>query len=379
MVDFELSPEQLQVRSLARRFAREVVLPRAAQWDREERYPHEEVAAAAELGLLNLGVPSDLGGSGMGMLDEAIVAEEIGYACMGFYTILMASDLGITPLLLAGTREQRERFLRPLTSGARLAAFALSEPDNGSDAAALSTRAVLDDHEVTLSGSKMWISNGAEAEWTVVFATTDPALGHRGVVAVVVERGTPGVQTRPIHGKLGQRCAPTAELVFDDVRVPRANLIGAVGEGFSLAMRTLDRTRVPVAAGSVGVAQRALDEATSYAHERQAFGAPIARLQAIQFKLADMAIGLETARLATWRAAWLVDRGRPDAAASAIAKCYASDVAFRAAEEALNVHGGYGYVDEYPVAKLMRDVKLNQIYEGTNEVMRLVIARALMR
>ncbi|TVR92695.1 MAG: acyl-CoA dehydrogenase, partial [Trueperaceae bacterium] len=257
--------------------------------------------------------------------------------------------------------------------------FALSEPDNGSDAAALRTRARIEGDEIVLDGSKMWISNGAEAEWVVVFATADPSAGHRGVVAVVVERGTHGLQAQPIHGKLGQRCAPTSELVFDGVRVPRDNVLGEVGDGFSLAMRTLDRTRIPVAAGSVGVARRALDEAVRYAKERHAFGSPINRLQAIQFKLADMAITVETSRWATWRAAWLVDQGRPDAAASAIAKCYASDAAFAAANEALHVHGGYGYVDEYPVAKLLRDVKLNQIYEGTNEVMRLVIARSLVR
>ena len=379
MIDFELDPEQHQIRELARRFARDEVQPHAAAWDRAATYPERAVDAAAELGLLNVGVPSEHGGLGLGMLTEVLVAEELAYGCMGFYTILMASDLGVTPVVLAGTNAQRERFLRPLTEGPRLAAFALSEPDNGSDAAALRTRARIEGDEIVLNGSKMWISNGAEAEWIVVFATADPSAGHRGVVAVVVERGTPGLRAQPIHGKLGQRCAPTAELVFEGVRVPLDNVLGEVGDGFALAMRTLDRTRIPVAAGSVGVARRALDEAARYAEERQAFGAPINRLQAIQFKLANMAIGVETARWATWRAAWLVDRGTPDAAASAIAKCYASDAAFAATNEALNVHGGYGYVDEYPVAKLLRDVKLNQIYEGTNEVMRLVIARSLVR
>ena len=379
MIDFELSAEQRQIRALAARFARDEVLPNAATWDREARFPETAVAAAAELGLLNVGIPADHGGLGLGMLEEVLVAEELAYACMGFYTILMASDLGVTPVVLAGTEEQRERFLRPLTASPGLAAFALSEPDNGSDAAALRTRARFEGDEVVLDGSKMWISNGAEAEWVVVFANADPSAGHRGVVAVVVERGTPGLRAHPIHGKLGQRCAPTAELVLDGVRVPRANVLGEIGDGFALAMRTLDRTRIPVAAGAVGVARRARDESVRYAGERHAFGGPIARLQAIQFKLADMAIAVETARWATWRAAWLVDRGTPDAAASAIAKCYASDAAFAAANEALNVHGGYGYVDEYPVAKLLRDVKLNQIYEGTNEVMRVVIARSLVR
>jgi acyl-CoA dehydrogenase len=379
MIDFELSDEQKQIRSMARAFAREHVLPHAAAWDRETHYPDDVVAAAAELGLLNVGVPEEVGGLGLGMLDEIVIAEELAYACMGFYTILMASDLGLTPIVLAGTPEQRRRFLEPLTTQARLAAFALSEPDNGSDASGLRTQARFEGDEVVLDGTKMWISNGEQASVIVVFATVEVGSGHKGTVAVVVEGGTPGLEAIPIHGKLGQRASPTAELVLRGVRVPSANLLGEVGDGFKIAMRTLDRTRVPVAAGSVGVAQRALDEAVSYASTRQAFGGPITRFQAIQFKLADMKIGIETARWMTYRAAWLIDRGLPHTEASAIAKCYASDIAFRAAEEALHVHGGYGYVDEFPVGKLMRDVKLNQIYEGTNEIQRVVIARGLMR
>jgi acyl-CoA dehydrogenase len=378
-MDFDLSDEQKQMQAMARAFAREAVLPHAADWDREVHYPEDVVAQAAELGLLNVGVPEAHGGLGLGMVDEVVIAEELAYACMGFYTILMASELGVTPIVLAGSDDQQRRFLAPLTEGPRLAAFALSEADNGSDAAAMRTRARVTADEVVLSGSKMWISNGEHADVHVVFATVDPDAGHRGTVAVVVEGTAPGLSARPIHGKLGQRASPTAELVLDEVRVPRSNLLGGVGDGFKIAMRTLDKTRVPVAAGSVGVAQRALDEAVAYAKERHAFGQPIARFQAIQFKLADMRIGLETARWMTYRAAWLIDRGRPHSEASAIAKCYASDVAFRAAEEAVHVHGGYGYVDEYPVAKLMRDVKLNQIFEGTNEIQRVVIARGLVR
>jgi len=379
VISFGLSDEQLQMQALARQFARERVIPHAAEWDRAARYPEATVAAAAELGLLNLGVPERVGGLGLGMVDEVVVAEELAYGCMGFYTILMASDLGLTPIVLAGTAEQQARFLTPLAAGAKLAAFALSEPDNGSDAAALRTRARFDGDDIVLDGTKMWISNGDQAAVVVVFATVDEAARHGGTVAVVVERGTPGLRAVPIHGKLGQRASPTAELVLEGVRVPRANLLGEVGDGFGIAMRTLDRTRIPVAAGSVGVARRALDESVAYARERHAFGAPIARLQAIQFKLADMAIGVETARWMTYRAAWLADTGGRHTEASAVAKCYASDTAFRAADEAINVHGGYGYVDEYPVAKLLRDVKLNQIYEGTNEIMRLVIARGLVR
>ena len=379
MIDFELSPEQKQFQALARDFARDHVIPVAAQHDRDETYPEAVVAAAHEVGLLNVGVPQAVGGLGLGMVDEVVIGEELAYGCMGIYTILMASELGITPLLLAGTPEQHRRFLAPLLEGPRLAAFALSEPNNGSDAGAMSTRAELRGDEVVLNGVKTWISNGGIADVTVVFATFDPELKHRGTLAVVVEKGTPGLTCHKLHGKLGQRASPTYEMVFEDVVVPRANVLGEPGDGFRIAMRTLDKTRVPVAAGAVGVARRALDEARAYALQRHAFGRPIADFQAIQFKLADMKIGVETARWQTYRAAWLVDQGRPHGEAAAIAKAYASDMAFQAAQEAINVFGGYGYMNEYPVEKLMRDVKLNQIYEGTNEIQRLVIARSVLK
>ena len=379
MIDFELTDEQKQFQSVARQFAREHVLPVAAQHDQEESYPEAVVQRGFELGLLNTIVPESVGGLGLGSLDEAIIGEEIAYGCMGIYTVFMASELGITPLLLAGTAEQQQRFLAPLLEAPRLAAFALSEPDNGSDAAAMKTRATIEGDEVVINGSKMWISNGDRAAFTVVFASFDPGLRHKGTLAVVVEEGREGFSARKLHGKLGQRASPTAELVFDNVRVPTANILGQPGDGFRIAMRTLDKTRIPVAAGSVGVARRALDEALAYAAEREAFGKRIAEFQAIQFKLAEMKIGIETARWQTYHAAWLADRGLPHGEAAAIAKAYASDMAFRSAEEALNVHGGYGYVNEYPVEKLMRDVKLNQIYEGTNEIQRVVIARGLLR
>jgi len=378
VIGFELTAEQKQFQKLARDFVRDQVIPVAALHDQEASYPGEVVKAAHEVGLLNVGIPAAAGGLGLGLLDEAILGEEFGYGCMGIYTVLMASDLGITPLLLAGTPEQHERFLRPLTEGPRLAAFALSEPDNGSDAAGLSTKAVFEGDEIVITGTKTWISNGGIADFNVVFATFDPELRHRGTVAVVVETDRAGFSANKLHGKLGQRASPTYELVFDGVRVPASNLLGEVGEGFKIAMRTLDRTRVPVAAGSVGVLRRALDESRAYALERQAFGGPIARFQAIQFKLADMKIALETARWQTYHAAWLADEGRPHAEAAAIAKAYASDSAFAGAQEAINIFGGYGYMNEYPVEKLMRDVKLNQIYEGTNEIQRLVIARHVL-
>lgn len=379
MIDFSLSDEQKQIQALARQFAREVIAPAAALHDRDESYPEEVVEKAFGLGLLNVGIPAAAGGLGLGMVDEVLVGEELAWGCMGIYTILMASELGITPLVLAGTPEQHAKFLTPLLDKPALAAFALSEADNGSDAAAMGTRATVTGDSIVLSGSKMWITNGGLADLTVVFATTDPALGTKGTVAVVVPKDAPGFSHAKLHGKLGQRASYTAELTFDSVEVPLDHLLGGVGDGFKIAMQTLDRTRIPVAAGSVGIARRALDESLAYAAERQAFGRPISAFQSIQFKLADMKISVETARLMTWHAAWLVDQGLPHAQASAIAKVYASDIAFDAANEAIQVHGGYGYMNEYPVEKLLRDVKLNQIYEGTNEIQRVVIARSLLR
>ena len=379
MIGFELSDDQKQIQALARNFVKDNVTPVAAQHDRDETYPATVVEAAHEVGLLNVSVPEAVGGLGLSMLDEAIIGEEFGYGCMGIYTILMASELGIMPLLLAATPEQQQRFLAPLVEGPRLAAFALSEPNNGSDAGGLRTRAVFDGDEIVITGTKTWISNGGVADFSVVFASFDPALKHKGTVAVVVELDRPGLSTNKLHGKLGQRASPTYEMVFDDVRVPISNMLGQQGDGFKIAMRTLDKTRIPVAAGAVGVLRRALDESSKYANEREAFGRPIGQFQAIQFKLANMKIALEAARLQTWYAAWLADNDKPHAEAAAIAKAYASDSAFDAAQEAINVFGGYGYMNEYPVEKLMRDVKLNQIYEGTNEIQRVVIARHVLQ
>src|SRR5690625_2287233 len=379
MIGFSLNDEQKQFQALARQFARDVIAPAAREHDRAETYPEEVIRQAHALGLLNIGIPETAGGLGLGMLDEVIIAEELAWGCMGIYTIMMASELGITPLVLAGTEEQHERFLTPLLDKPALAAFALSEADNGSDAAAMGARAEPVAGGFRLNGSKMWITNGGLADVTVVFATTDPALGTKGSVALLVEKDTPGFSHAKLTGKLGQRASYTAELVFEDVHVPEENLLGSVGDGFRIAMQTLDRTRIPVGAGSVGIARRALEESLAYAQERQAFGRPVSRFQAIQFKLADMKIQSDAARLQCWHAAWLVDQGLPHSQASAMAKTFASDIALSAASEAIQIHGGYGYMDEYPVEKLLRDVKLNQIYEGTNEIQRVVIARSLLR
>lgn len=374
-IDFSLTDEQKQLQALARRFAREQIAPIAAEYDRREEVPWAVVEKLHQVGLLNAIIPEEYGGLGLGMIDEAIIGEELAWGCMGIYTIPMASDLGITPMLLAANPQQKERFFATLTQKPALAAFALSEPGNGSDAAALRTKAVRNGDYYVLNGTKTWISNGGEAELVVVFATINPEARHKGVVALVVEKGTPGFSANKLHGKMGQRASGTYELVFEDCKVPVANLLGQEGDGFKIAMNTLNKTRIPVAAGSVGVARRALDESSKYAKEREAFGKSIADYQAIQFKLAEMLMGIETARAYTYYAAWLTDQHLPQAHAAAIAKAYASEMAFEAANQAIQIHGGYGYMHEYPVEKLLRDVKLNQIYEGTNEIQRLIVAR----
>jgi acyl-CoA dehydrogenase len=378
-IDFRLTDEQEQLRALAREFAEREIMPVAAEYDRAESFPHSVIAKAAEVGLLNMIIPTASGGLGLGMLEEAILGEELARGCMGIYSILMASELGLTPVVMAGSPEQHQEWLAPLVGQPKLAAFGLSEAGNGSDAAAMRTKAVLEGDEWVINGSKMWITNGGMADFTVVFCTTDASLRHKSSVAIIVPHDAPGFSYNKIHHKMGQRAAQTSELVFEDVRVPKGNMLGNVGDGFKIAMKTLDKTRIPVAAGSVGIARRALEESVKYARAREAFGKPISEFQAIQIKVAEMSIGLETARLATWYAAWLVDQGQPHASAAAIAKAYASEAAFEAANQAIQVHGGYGYVGEYPVEKLLRDVKLNQIYEGTNEIQRLVIARGLLK
>ncbi|PTA69809.1 acyl-CoA dehydrogenase family protein [Deinococcus arcticus] len=378
-MDFTLSDEQRQLQQLARDFARKEIIPIAAEYDQKEELPWQVVEKAFEVGLLNPSIPEHAGGLGLGMFDECLIGEELAYGCMGIYTVLMASELGIAPVLIGGTEEQQKRFLGPLTEKAGLAAFALSEPNNGSDAAGMHTTAVLDGDEWVLNGTKMWISNGGLADFTVVFATTDKQGGHRATVALVVPRDAPGFSWNKIKHKMGQRASLTSELVFENVRVPRANQLGGLGDGFKIAMKTLDKTRIPVAAGSVGIARRAMEESIKYAKEREAFGKPIATFQAIQFKLAEMAMGIETGRLMYQKAAWLVDQDLPHGFESAIAKAYCSEMAFSAANEGIQIHGGYGYVGEYPVEKLLRDVKLNQIYEGTNEIQRVVISRQLLK
>ncbi|HYA58029.1 MAG TPA: acyl-CoA dehydrogenase family protein [Thermoplasmata archaeon] len=379
MPDFSLTPEQESLRDMARKFARTEMAPHAAECDRLARFPEEIYRKAYDLGLMNLNVPAEYGGSGLPLLDQCLIVEELAQACGGMTTSIIANCLALEPILLAGTPEQKERFLSPFCKEYHLASFALTEPSTGSDAGAIRTRAQRDGEFYVLDGEKCFISNAPNASLFTVFATSDPNARHRGINAFVVSRSAPGVTVGKEEEKMGHRASSTSSIKFEGVRVPVADRLGAEGEGFSISMRTLDQTRTPIGALATGIAQAALDHAASYSLKRVTFGKPIGEHQAIQIKLANMVQAVHAARFLTWHAAWTIDRGGRGTLESSIAKCFASDAAFQVADEAIQTFGGYGYMKEYPVEKLLRDAKLTQIYEGANEIQRTVIARELLR
>lgn len=379
MPDFGLSEEQRSLQDLARKFARTEMAPRAAACDREGRFPEEVMRKAWELGLMNLNIPTEYGGSGLGLLDQCLIVEELAHACAGMTTSVIANCLALEPILLGGSPEQRQEVLTPFCASYHLASFCLTEPGGGSDAGALQTRARRDGEHYVLDGEKCFITNGPHASLYTVFATTDPSLRHKGICAFYVPRDTEGVTPGREEEKMGHRASSTSTVRFERARVPVRQRLGAEGDGFSIAMRTLDQTRTPIGALATGIAQAALDHASAYALKRHTFGKPIAEHQAIQIKLANMAQDVHAARLLTWNAAWEIDQGRKGTLESSIAKCHASDAAMRVADEAIQVFGGYGYMKDYPVEKLLRDAKLAQIYEGSNEIQRIVIARELLR
>jgi acyl-CoA dehydrogenase len=378
MPDFALTDEQAALRDHARRFARTEMAPKAAECDRAARFPEEIYRKAWAAGLMNLNVPTEFGGSGLGSFEQCLIAEELAYGCAGMTTSILANCLALEPLILAGTEEQKARTLRPFCEEYQLAAFCLTEPSGGSDAGALRTRARRDGDAYVLDGEKTFITNGPRATLFTVFATLDPALKHKGVATFLVPRDTEGVTPGKEEEKMGHRASSTGSVKFDSVRVPGENRIGPEGSGFQTAMSTLDHTRTPIGSLAVGIAQCALDHAARYALRRVSFGKPIAEHQAIQLKLANMTQELRAARLLCWQAAWQLDHGNPATLESSIAKCYASDAAMRITDEAIQIFGGYGYMKDYPVEKLLRDAKLTQIYEGANEIQRLVIARELL-
>ncbi|MCE7937287.1 acyl-CoA dehydrogenase [bacterium] len=379
-MDFSLPDDARALRDLAHRFAVEEMRPRAAQCDESESFPWDVVHRAAAVGLTAYALPEAHGGGGItDVLSRCLVDEELFWGCAGMATALGGTLLAATPIVLAGTPEQQAAFLPRLCDPdhARLGAFALTEPDAGSDPSRMTTRATRDGSDYVLSGTKCFITNGGLADVYVVFATVEPRAGLRGITAFIVDGATPGVTGGRQERKLGIRASHTAMVHFQDARIPDTCRLGAEGEGFRIAMRTLDHSRASVAAGAVGIARAAYEVARDYAGERRQFGRPIGEFQGIGFMLADMHTAIDAARLLCWRAAWLADRGLPCAKESAMAKAFAADVAMRVTTDAVQVLGGYGYSREYPVEKWMRDAKVMQIYEGTAQIQRVVIARHL--
>ncbi|MFO7248784.1 MAG: acyl-CoA dehydrogenase family protein [Bacillota bacterium] len=376
-MDFALTEEQRQVQALARRFAREVIAPAAAECDRTARFPHAIVEEARTLGLVNLLLPASCGGTGATPVELVIVAEELAWACTGIAAAILLNNLVADALTLAGTEAQKRAYGARLATG--LGAYALTEPHAGSDVAAIRTRAVRRGRGWVLRGRKTWISHAPEADFFVVFAKTDPDAGYRGISAFLVDRHRPGVSVSPPLPKMGQRASSAAEVVFDDVELAPDALLGEEGSGFRLAMRVFDRSRPMVGALGVGLAQRALDEALAYAAEREAFGQKLLAFQGVGFKLAEMGMRTEAARLLVRQAAWKAAAGAPNTLEAAYAKTFAADTAMWAAVEAVQVFGAYGYSAEFPVEKLMRDAKVLQIYEGTNEIQRTIMVRELAR
>ncbi|MFB8207980.1 acyl-CoA dehydrogenase family protein [Streptomyces sp. NPDC056010] len=377
-MNLELSEEQEAVRQLAKDFVAREVAPHAAEWDRSENVDKSIVKKLGALGFLGLTVPEEYGGSGGDHLAYCLVTEELGRGDSSVRGIVSVS-LGLVAKTVAawGDEEQKRAWLPRLTSGDAVGCFGLTEPGTGSDAGSLATRAVRDGGDYVINGSKMFITNGTWADVVLLFARTNDTPGHKGVSAFLVPADAPGLTRRTIHGKLGLRGQATAELVLEDVRVPASALLGPEGKGFSIAMSALAKGRMSVAAGCVGIAQAALDAAVGYAGEREQFGRPIAGYQLVQELISDISVDTEAARLLTWRVADLVDRGQDFATAASRAKLFASEAAVRAANNALQVFGGYGYIDEYPVGKLLRDARVMTLYEGTSQIQKLIIGRAL--
>jgi len=369
------------MQAVARKFAKEEIIPVAAQHDRTGEYPWDIMKKAHALGLLNGHTPADIGGMDLSILTGCVIAEELAYGCTGVKTAMEASGLGQMPVILSGNKEQQKKYLGRMLEEPLVAAYAVTEPGAGSDVNGVRTRAERKGDEYIINGQKMWITNGGVANWYFLLARTDPnpkASAGKAFTGFIVERDWPGVTPGRKEQNMGQRASDTRGITFEDVRVPKENVLGVEGAGFKIAMGTFDKTRPPVAAGAVGLAQRALDEALKYAMERKTFGVPIIQHQSVSNMLADMAIGVETARLAYYLSAWEVDQGRRNSFYASIAKSYSSDVANKSASDAVQIFGGNGFNSEYPVEKLMRDAKIYQIYEGTSQIQRMIIARALL-
>ncbi|MBD3407449.1 MAG: acyl-CoA dehydrogenase [Candidatus Lokiarchaeota archaeon] len=379
-MDFSLTKEEQELYEKAKAFTKEHITPKAHLLEKKNEFPAEVVQKAYEAGLMNLHIPKEAGGPGMSLLAETFVSEATGYGCSGIATSIMCNNLAFAPLVIGATVDQLKKYVQPLITGkdAKFGAFCLTERKAGSDAAGVATRAERDGDEYVINGTKCFITNGPQAELFTVFASTQPELKHKGLSVFMIPKKK-GVKVGHIENKMGQLNSVQSEIIFEDVRVPQDCLVGAEGEGFKIAMKTLDKTRAGIAAIATGVAQRALDEAARFANIRHQFGQPIGRFQGISFKLADMGSRVAAARLLTRYAAWLADRDLPVSKDSSYAKFFASDAAMKNATDAVQIMGGYGYLSEYPVEKLMRDAKLLQIYEGTNQVQRVVAGGIILK
>jgi acyl-CoA dehydrogenase len=377
MISFELTDEQKQLQETARKFAKEEIIPKAAHHDKAGEFPKEIAKKAWELGLMNTHVSEEYGGLGLSVLDGCIITEELAYGCTGISTAMEANVLAAAPVMVAGSDEQKKKFLGCLTAEPTFAAYCVTEPGAGSDVSGIRTQAKRHGDEYVINGAKMWITNAKVASWYFVLAYTDPAQKHRGMSGFLVPADTPGITVGKKEWNMGQRASDTRGITFEEVKIPAKYRVGQEGDGFKIAMSAFDHTRPAVAAGAIGLARRAMEEAIEYATTRKTFGQPIAGFQAISFMIADMAKDIEAGRLLVHKASWLIDNGIRNTKFAAFAKAFCADVAVRSATDAVQIFGGYGYSEEYPVEKLMRDSKIYQIYEGTSQIQRLIIAKEI--
>lgn len=377
-MDFDFTEEQKMIRSVAREFARKEIAPAAAEYDKKAEFPHEIQAKARELGLINVLIPEKYGGSGLSAVEMIMVTEELAWACTGI-TVggIVMSTLTSQPILIAGNEKQKKKYLGKLAEG--FGSYCVTEPSTGSDVASIRSMAKKVKGCYILNGQKIWITNAQQASFFVVFAKTDPAARHRGISAFLVDSDLPGVEVSKKLAKMGQKATDACEVNFDNVELTSDSLLGGEGDGFKIAMKTFDHSRPSVAAMGLGISQRALDECINYSKEREAFGQPIVNFQGVGFKIADMGMRTQAARLLTYDAASKAARGERNTIEASYAKTFASDTAMWAATEAVQIHGGYGYSEEYPLEKLMRDAKVLQIYEGTNEIQRVVMVKELTK
>jgi acyl-CoA dehydrogenase len=378
MVNFQLSSEQKEISEMAMKFAKNEMMPKASEYDESGKMPMEILTKAWELGLVNTCIPPEYGGTGFSTLDSMIITESLAYGCLGMNTTLMANDLALLPITIAGNDEQKKKFLTPFTESYKIASFCLTEPGHGSDAAGIKTTIKEDGDDYIINGQKMWITNAGYADLFVIYCTTDPELKHKGISCIVLDdKNAEGLEIGAKEKKMGHKSSDTRAITFNNVRIPKENLLGNLGEGWNIAKQTLDHSRPMVAASAVGGAQCALDHAVKYAKERVQFGKPIAKHQAIQMMVADMAMKTESARLLVYKAAWQLDQGETNTLLASYAKAFSADMFMEVATDAVQIFGGYGYSSEYPVEKIMRDAKLIQIYEGTSQIQRLVIAKEI--